>query len=161
QVVVHETGEMNRLKLENRSKEEVFVQAGDIVTGGRQDRAIGQDVVLAPRSGKVAVIAWCVEFGRWSARGQEDDARFRSSPSQLASREVKLAARYAGLQGGGAQGGFQGGGFQGGGIQGSGFRGGGFRGAARGRPAGFQGFQGGGALQGLGGLGGFQGAVWN
>ena len=39
QVIVHETGAVNELQLENVSSEfEVFIQAGDIVKGGRPRR---------------------------------------------------------------------------------------------------------------------------
>lgn len=68
--VVHETGDVNELAIENVGKDaNVFVQSGDIVQGGKQDRTIGVDLVLAPRSGRVPLPSFCVEHGRWSARG--------------------------------------------------------------------------------------------
>src|SRR5215467_7662215 len=40
-VTVYETKEVNELAIENRSaSEEIFVQAGDIVKGGQQDRTL-------------------------------------------------------------------------------------------------------------------------
>src|SRR6059036_828776 len=39
--VVHETGDVNQLAVENRSTDtELFIQEGDIIKGGRQDRLI-------------------------------------------------------------------------------------------------------------------------
>jgi hypothetical protein len=161
-IIVHETQAVNELTIKNRSPvEDIFIQSGDIVKGGQQDRAIASDLILPPKSGKVPVAVWCVEAGRWSRRGQEQVTRFASSTAVLATRELQLAARYGGASFQGFQGGL--GGFQG--FQGG--LGGGFQGFQGGLGGGFQGFQGsiqrGTGFQGFqGGLGGgFQGAVWN
>jgi hypothetical protein len=96
--VVRETGDVGTLVVENRSDDPVWVQSGDIVKGGRQDRTIATDFLLPPRSGPVPVDAFCVESGRWSGRGGEPSGSFSSSNAYLASKELKLAARYAGDQ---------------------------------------------------------------
>lgn len=93
-VVVHETGEVNELTVENVSTtEEVYIQSGDIVKGGRQDRTVSYDLVLAPKSGKVPLAAFCVESGRWTRRGGESDQQFGSSNYSISSKELKLAAK--------------------------------------------------------------------
>ena len=92
QVIVHETSNVNELTIENVSPtEEVFVQAGDIVKGGRQDRCLTVDLILPPKSGKVPIAAYCVEQGRWSQRGREAAANFSSSDSRLATKDLKIA----------------------------------------------------------------------
>ncbi|MCL4766565.1 MAG: hypothetical protein KJZ80_10065 [Hyphomicrobiaceae bacterium] len=90
-VTVHETGDVNELAIENTGADEVFVQAGDIVKGGRQDRVLTVSLLVPARSGKVPIGAYCVEQGRWSARGREDAHRFASAEKALPSREAKLA----------------------------------------------------------------------
>ena len=65
--------------MENTGKDEVFVQAGDIVKGGQQDRVLSVDLLLPPRSGEVSIAAFCVEHGRWTARGNEDARQFSSA----------------------------------------------------------------------------------
>lgn len=90
-VQVHETGRVNQLEIENSSDKEVFVQAGDIVKGGQQDRTLMVSLVLPPKSGRMQIASFCVEQGRWSARGREDVKRFSSSAGSLPSREMKLA----------------------------------------------------------------------
>lgn len=90
-VTVHETGDVNELVIENTGSEEVFVQAGDIVKGGRQDRVLAVSLSVPAKSGKVPIGAYCVEHGRWSARGKEDAHRFASADKALPSREAKLA----------------------------------------------------------------------
>src|SRR5439155_26751512 len=49
-VIVRETREVNELSIENVSGEEVYVQSGDIVKGGQQDRMMAVDLILPPRS---------------------------------------------------------------------------------------------------------------
>ena len=92
-VQVHETGSVNELTVENVGDDEVFVQAGDIVKGGRQDRVLSVDLLLPPRSGQVSIAAFCVEHGRWTARSNEDGRRFSSAAAAMPSHEAKLAMR--------------------------------------------------------------------
>ena len=51
-VRVHETGDVNQLSVENLSDEDVFIQSGDIVKGGQQDRALTVSLILPPKSEK-------------------------------------------------------------------------------------------------------------
>lgn len=91
---VYETGDVNELEVQNMSKDRtLFIQAGDIVKGGRQDRVLSVDLILPPGSGKVPITAFCVEQGRWSARGQESAQQFASADKSLAGKDIKLAAK--------------------------------------------------------------------
>ncbi len=92
-VTVHETGDVNELAIENSSDQEIFLQSGDIVKGGQQDRVVMSSLMLAPKSGRVPLAAFCVEQGRWSARGGEDVATFAASVAALPSKEAKLAMK--------------------------------------------------------------------
>ena len=92
-VRVIETGEVNELKVENTGDEDIFIQSGDIVKGGKQDRVLTMSFVLPPKSGEVGLAAFCVEHGRWSARGGEDVKAFASAAEAMPSREAKLAMR--------------------------------------------------------------------
>jgi hypothetical protein len=94
-VVVKETGNVQELNIENRSGEAIiFLNAGDIVKGGRQDRTIQDDLILQTRSGWVPLPSFCVENGRWTKRGGEDAANFSANTKVLTSKNLKLAARY-------------------------------------------------------------------
>jgi hypothetical protein len=93
-VVVHETGDVNELAVESVStKEEVFVQAGDLVKGGQQDRVLAVDLIVPARSGRIPINAFCVEHGRWSPRGAEVATSFGVSPNMVATKELKMAAK--------------------------------------------------------------------
>jgi hypothetical protein len=94
-VRVYETKEVNELAIKNFSNQDVYVQAGDIVRGGDQDRMISIDFIVPPRSGRMPIAAFCVESGRWSKRGEEQSAYFSSSENFAATKELKLAAKSA------------------------------------------------------------------
>jgi hypothetical protein len=91
--VVHETGTVNQLLIENLGAVDLFLQAGDIVKGGRQDRTIGTDFIVPAHSGRVPLPAFCVESGRWHRRSQESDAHFAESKHVLASKKARMALR--------------------------------------------------------------------
>jgi hypothetical protein len=92
-VIVHETSDVNELAIENVSGEEVFVQAGDIVKGGQQDRVLAVDLIVPARSGQIPISAFCVEHGRWSQRGSEGVVAFDSSDQMVATKELKMAMK--------------------------------------------------------------------
>jgi hypothetical protein len=91
-IVVHETGAVNSLNIENVSTEEVFIQSGDVVKGGQQDRTFPYDFVVPARSGQLPLTAFCVEQNRWGQRGEESKEEFSSSSVGLATRKLKAAA---------------------------------------------------------------------
>lgn len=99
-VMVKETGQVNELTLQNQgSDKEVFIMAGDIVKGGKQDRTLASDLPLSPGSGEVPVASFCVEQGRWTRRGGESVSDFSSSKNVISSKEGKIAVRKAADQG--------------------------------------------------------------
>ena len=101
-VEVFETGNVRELEIENKGDEPVFVQFGDLVKGGKQDRVLTVSLVLPPKSGRVPIGSYCVEQGRWSARGGRgreeildvglDDAVARSQDRHGEARRQSRAA---------------------------------------------------------------------
>jgi len=92
-VRVYETGDVNELAIRNLSNQDIYVQAGDIVRGGDQDRMISLDFIVPPRSGRMPIAAFCVESGRWNKRGNEASASFSSSENYASTKDLKLAAK--------------------------------------------------------------------
>ena len=93
--IVAETGTVNTLTIENVSDDvHIYIQSGDIVRGGKQDRTLGSDYVIPPRSGKIPISSFCVERGRWRKRGNEKADEFSVSNRILPSKGLKLAANY-------------------------------------------------------------------
>jgi hypothetical protein len=88
QAVVHDRG---MVVVENLSDTDLFIQSGDIVKGGNQDRTIEYDQLLPPRSGPITMAAHCVEQGRSFPRGAESAQQFMSATEQLPTRTLRLA----------------------------------------------------------------------
>lgn len=89
---VYETEDVNELMVENiSSKYDVFIQSGDIVKGGKQDRVLAISIIIPRNSGKVSIEAFCVESDRWEGRGNESRKEFSSSEERVVSKELKLA----------------------------------------------------------------------
>jgi hypothetical protein len=94
-VTVGETGNVGSLVISSTYAEEyVFIQAGDIVRGGKQDRTLSTDLIVPPGAKKMPLQSFCVESGRWRARGKEEVDKFSMSANQVASRELRVANRY-------------------------------------------------------------------
>src|SRR5579864_3941140 len=92
-VVVYETRSVNELAIENVSNEDVFIESGDIVKGGAQDRTLKDDLILPSKSGKVSLDSFCVEHGRWSRRGSEAVGTFGGAHQSIASKQLKMAVK--------------------------------------------------------------------
>jgi hypothetical protein len=98
---LHETGRVGELEIENLTCADLYAQAGEVVKGGWQDRALGLDFIVPRqmRPRRMRVRTFCVERGRWSRRGDEAGAdTFGSASHTAASRDLKLSIRHAGSQ---------------------------------------------------------------
>lgn len=112
---VYETDDVEELMVENISPNyDVFIQSGDIVKGGKQDRVLAISVIIPRMSGKVSIEAFCVESDRWQGRGNESRKEFSSSEERVVSRELKIATNgtVSGSGSGTGSGGGAGGGSQ-------------------------------------------------
>jgi hypothetical protein len=72
---------VNRLVLINRGKRPVLLLAGELVSGGKQDRIIAKDRIVAPGSDPLPLDVFCVEHGRWSSGSQFSAAKTMVHPS--------------------------------------------------------------------------------
>jgi hypothetical protein len=80
--------EVNRLVLINNSDHPLLLLAGEVVTGGKQDRVIGVDRIVPPKSDPIDLSVFCVEPGRWVASSEH----FGSMKSQMAQPSVRTPA---------------------------------------------------------------------
>jgi hypothetical protein len=97
--VHHVDGVVGELVIENKGDRPILVLAGTLLKGGKQDRQVGQDFVVPPRK-TVAVSAFCVEHGRWTATrdGKETRGVFKAEES-LATKRVRESGQYDANQG--------------------------------------------------------------
>jgi hypothetical protein len=85
--------EVNKLAVTNRSGKMLVLIAGELLVGGKQDRIVGDDCIVASTNKPVPINVFCVEHGRWSeeaAFGQSRSAASRAG-SEAASEPVRIA----------------------------------------------------------------------
>jgi hypothetical protein len=81
-------GQVNRLVLVNNSDRPLLLLAGEVVTGGKQDRVIGVDRIVPPRSEPIDLAVFCVEPGRWVSSSEH----FASMNTAMAQPSVRMPA---------------------------------------------------------------------
>ncbi len=62
---------VNQLVLINRSKRPLLLLAGELVSGGKQDRIIGKDRIVPVGSDPLPLDVFCVEHGRWTGASSQ------------------------------------------------------------------------------------------
>jgi hypothetical protein len=72
---------VNQLVLINRSKRPLLLLAGELVSGGKQDRVIGKDRIVPIGAPPLPLDVFCVEHGRWTGVSQFAAARTIVHPS--------------------------------------------------------------------------------
>jgi hypothetical protein len=61
------SAQVNTLVLVNNSKKPLLLLAGEIVTGGKQDRVIAKDRIVPVGADPIDLSVFCIEPGRWTA----------------------------------------------------------------------------------------------
>jgi len=82
---------VNQLVLINRSKRPLLLLAGELVSGGKQDRVIGKDRIVPVGAPPLPLDVFCVEHGRWTGSSQFAAARTIVHPSVRESAAVDQA----------------------------------------------------------------------
>ena len=80
--------EVNKLVLVNNSRRPLILLAGEVVTGGKQDRLVGKDRIVPPESDPIDLSVFCVEHGRWV----ETSTKFDTHASVMAQPSVRKKA---------------------------------------------------------------------
>jgi hypothetical protein len=82
---------VNQLVLINRSKRPLLLLAGELVSGGKQDRVIGKDRIVPVGAAPLPLDVFCVEHGRWTGSSQFAAANTIVHPSVRESAAVDQA----------------------------------------------------------------------
>jgi hypothetical protein len=89
--------EVNTLVLVNHSKRPLLLLAGEIVTGGKQDRIIAKDRIVPPDADPIDLSVFCIEPGRWTGStasfGAVANAPAKSFMVQPEVREKAMATQ--------------------------------------------------------------------
>ncbi len=82
---------VNQLVLINRSKHPLLLLAGELVSGGKQDRVICKDRIVPVGAPPLPLDVFCVEHGRWTGSSQFAAANTIVHPSVRESAAVDQA----------------------------------------------------------------------
>lgn len=93
---------VNQLVLINRSKRPLLLLAGELVSGGKQDRIIGKDRIVPVGAPPLPLDVFCVEHGRWSNGSQFASAKLMVHPSvrEKAAVDQKQEEVWSAVRGG-------------------------------------------------------------
>jgi hypothetical protein len=80
---------VNQLVLINRGKRALLLLAGELVSGGKQDRIIAKDRIVAPGAEPLPLDVFCVEHGRWSSGSEFAASKTIVHPSVREQAAVK------------------------------------------------------------------------
>jgi hypothetical protein len=89
-------GRVPQVKLTNRCDRYIYIMGGEILTGCRQDRIVGRDVLIRPRGKNVIVPVYCVEQGRWSYETDEFYSKKNLGTSRLRAESQKAGGEAQG-----------------------------------------------------------------
>ena len=85
--------EVNTLVLVNHSKRPLLLLAGEIVTGGKQDRIIAKDRIVPADADPIDLSVFCIEPGRWTGSSSTFGAAGKSAAkSFMVQPEVRERA---------------------------------------------------------------------
>ncbi|MBN2198470.1 MAG: hypothetical protein JW747_01320 [Candidatus Aminicenantes bacterium] len=84
-------GRVPQVKISNLSKSVLFLMAGEILSGCRQDRILAQDVLLAPGTRNLIVPVYCVEQGRWTAHSAAFTSKANLGTYRLRAKAAEQA----------------------------------------------------------------------
>ena len=80
--------QVNQLVLVNRGKRPLILLAGEVVSGGKQDRIIGKDRIVPVGAAPLPLDVFCVEHGRWTG----DSVKFSAAELMVHPTVRKEAA---------------------------------------------------------------------
>jgi hypothetical protein len=96
------SAQVNQLVLINRGKRPLLLLAGEVVSGGKQDRVIGKDRIVPIGAEPLPLSVFCVEHGRWtggSDKFQASGTMVHPSVREKAAVDQSQAQVWAAVRG--------------------------------------------------------------
>jgi hypothetical protein len=91
-ITEYDEGNVNSLTFRNDASRPVFLLAGEVVLGGKQDRIIGKNTII-PAKTMQEVPVFCVEHGRWDSK-----TKTFTTANALAHGRLRYQASYENQQ---------------------------------------------------------------
>ncbi|MBC8754581.1 hypothetical protein H2O64_07840 [Kordia sp. YSTF-M3] len=87
-IEISDSGTVNTIIATNNSTVNIYIIAGEVVKGGKQDRIVAEDVIIAPGE-KKRIPAFCVEQHRWQ---QQESGNSFKGYYNVSSKKIRQAA---------------------------------------------------------------------
>lgn len=86
--------QVSAVHVTSKTDKPIFLMAGEVILGGKQDRIISNNTIIPPRKKKLKVDVFCVEQGRWDGK----KAGFRAS-GKVGHSKLRSKAMFEANQG--------------------------------------------------------------
>lgn len=78
-----EGGSVPQVKIKSLADEPIYIMGGEVLTGCKQDRMVGKDILIKPNNKQVIVPVFCVEQSRWSYQSDKFYSKENAATSNL------------------------------------------------------------------------------
>jgi hypothetical protein len=95
EILEEEHPDVRSVLVRNNSPHHIFLMAGEALGGGKQNRLISEDVLLAPHGRPVRVPVYCIEKGRWSEGRRDFGSGKLMAPSSVRGLAQEKASQRA------------------------------------------------------------------
>jgi hypothetical protein len=102
EILEEKSPDVRSVLVRNNSPYTIFLMAGESLAGGKQNRLISEDVLLAPHGRPVRIPVYCIERGRWSPAERELASGGFAAPSsmrRMAREKVSQTALWDAVSG--------------------------------------------------------------
>lgn len=87
------SGQVNTVRVKNKSRHYIFGLAGELIIGAKQDRMLKEDILLPPFSKWLEIPVYCTEHGRWTEQTQKFQSRGIMMPGKLRGKAMKTESQ--------------------------------------------------------------------
>ena len=81
--------EVNRVSVTSKADRPIYLMAGDIILGGKQDREVARDTILPKGARDFIVEVFCVEHGRWEGAAAFTSGDIASGGLRLETQKTR------------------------------------------------------------------------
>lgn len=78
-----EGGSVPQVKIKSLADKPIYIMGGEVLTGCKQDRMVGKDILIKPNNKQVIVPVFCVEQSRWTYQSDRFYSKENAATSNL------------------------------------------------------------------------------
>lgn len=84
-----EGGSVPRVKIVNKADKPIYIMGGEVITGCKQDRVVGKDILIRPHNKQTIVPVYCVESSRWTYESDQFYSKGNSASPNIREKAQK------------------------------------------------------------------------